>query len=359
MRPAVPNPPKSHALLAFWVVNLVFLGGACAQAIKSTTPQLVTEDYLIPARDPGIQLYVRNKRPSGITTFVPEKTLLFVHGANDPAETVIDLKLSGLSWMDYIAEDGWDVWLVDIRGYGGSTRPPEMDRPPSGPPVLTTSAAWQDLRAAVDHILKRRGISKLTLMAWSRGCTLVAAYTAENNDKVHRLVLYAPPWVSRTAPPTGSGTPLPAYNSFEMEATKERWLKPIPEHKRPELVPAAWFETWWAANLASDPTGAKQSPPVFRSPNGWFQSPSEYLSTSNPYYYDPSKIAVPTLIAHAEWDDITPSYMAQEIFGRLTNALYKRFVEIGEGTHFIHREENRMQLFREVQLFLDEPLPLK
>jgi hypothetical protein len=30
---------------------------------------------------------------------------------------------------------------------------------------------------------------------------------------------------------------------------------------------------------------------------------------------------------------------------------------IGEGTHSVMIEKNRMQLFREVQLFLDEPAP--
>jgi hypothetical protein len=30
-------------------------------------------------------------------------------------------------------------------------------------------------------------------------------------------------------------------------------------------------------------------------------------------------------------------------------------VEIGEGTHTVIMDKNRMQLFREVQLFLDEP----
>jgi len=32
-------------------------------------------------------------------------------------------------------------------------------------------------------------------------------------------------------------------------------------------------------------------------------------------------------------------------------------VIIGEGTHSLIMEKNRMQLFREVQLFLDEPPP--
>jgi hypothetical protein len=38
----------------------------------------------------------------------------------------------------------------------------------------------------------------------------------------------------------------------------------------------------------------------------------------------------------------------------LTHAPYKRFVEIGEGTHSIIMEKNRMQFFREVMNFLNE-----
>lgn len=42
-------------------------------------------------------------------------------------------------------------------------------------------------------------------------------------------------------------------------------------------------------------------------------------------------------------------------FARLTNAPVKRLVTIGEGTHAVVLEKNRFQLFREVQLFLEEP----
>jgi alpha-beta hydrolase superfamily lysophospholipase len=46
--------------------------------------------------------------------------------------------------------------------------------------------------------------------------------------------------------------------------------------------------------------------------------------------------------------------MAQALFARLTSAPTKRYVVIGEGTHTVIMERNRLQLFREVQLFLDE-----
>jgi esterase/lipase len=68
-------------------------------------------------------------------------------------------------------------------------------------------------------------------------------------------------------------------------------------------------------------------------------------------------LRVPTMLVLAEWDADTPTYMAQALFPKLVNADPKRLVVIGEGTHSVLMEKNRMQLFREVQLFLDERSP--
>jgi len=75
--------------------------------------------------------------------------------------------------------------------------------------------------------------------------------------------------------------------------------------------------------------------------------------------YDPAGIRVPTFLVHAEWDADLPSYMLHAYFSKLTNRPYKRYVEIGEGTHTIIMEKNRMQLFQAVQQFLDEGLTSK
>ena len=46
----------------------------------SNKPQpLTTEDFMVPARDPGIEIFVRNKRPADMRAFRPERTVLFVH----------------------------------------------------------------------------------------------------------------------------------------------------------------------------------------------------------------------------------------------------------------------------------------
>src|SRR6187397_2304707 len=101
----------------------------------------------------------RNKRPSNMTAFRTERTLLFVHGATYPAHAAFDLKLGGESWMDYIASRVYDVYLLDLPGYGKSTRPKEMaDDPQKNPPITQRDTAVRNIAAVVDHILARRSI---------------------------------------------------------------------------------------------------------------------------------------------------------------------------------------------------------
>ncbi len=310
------------------------------------------EEFRIPASDPGIELYLRNRRPEGMAAFAAGRVLLFVHGATYPAETSFDLPLGGTSWMEFIAGSGFDVWLVDVRGYGGSTRPPEMSAPPqASPPIVRTGTAAQDVAAAVDFILAKRGVPKLDLMGWSWGTSIMAVFATQNPDKVERLVLYAPQWL-RTTPSLISGEG--AYRTVSVEATRDRWLKGVAEDKKKDLIPAGWFEQWADATFATDPVGSQATPRTLRAPNGVVADSQELWSSGKPLY-DPAQIRVPTLVVHAEWDQDLPTYMAQAVFERLTNAPWKRFVEIGEGTHTVMMEKNRMQLFREVQLFLEEP----
>jgi pimeloyl-ACP methyl ester carboxylesterase len=335
-------------VLVVAMLTLLVAVPLAAQPVK-----LVTESYMIPARDSGIQLHVRNKRPAGMTQFSAEKTLLYVHGTSQAASSTFDLALNGISWMDYIAQHGYDVYLVDLRGYGGSTRPPEMERPaPENPPIVRTDVAVKDVEAAVDHILARRGLTKLNLMGWSWGTAIMGRYATQNSDKVNRLVLYAPPWTSE-APTRGSQAPLGAYQTWTMEQARSRLQNGAPEEKKKDLMPDAWFETWSAAVLATDPVGAKQTPPVVRTPNGTVQDTREYWLAGRALW-EPSGIKAPTLIVVGEWDAATPVAGAQAVFGKLSNAPYKRLVQIGEGTHLVFLEKNRMHLFREVQLFLDE-----
>jgi pimeloyl-ACP methyl ester carboxylesterase len=340
--------PHTSLLGIFCVVTVV----GCAGIASRGELNLVSESYMIQSRDPGIRLYVRNKRPESMTQFSGERTLLYVHGTTQAASSTFDLPLDGLSWMDYIARHGYDVYLVDLRGYGRSTRPPEMAKPTAeNPPIVRTDVAVKDVAAAVDHILARRGVTKLNLMGWSWGTAIMGRYAAQNSDKVNRLVLYAPGWI-RKAPTTSSPAPLGAYQAWTMEQARSRLQAGAPQEKKKQLMPPGWFEAWSAATLATDPAGAKQTPPVVRTPNGTVRDTQAYWFSGKPLW-EPSEIKAPTLIVLGEWDANVPT--VPTVFGKLSNAPYKRLVQIGEGSHLVFMEKNRMQLFREVQLFLDDP----
>ena len=336
------------------IASVVALAG-CATGPGGATTEIVMEEFRVPS-DPGIQVYVRNKRPAGMNAFSGAKTVIYVHGATYPSETAFDLRLDGLSWMDYIARQGYDVYLLDVRGYGGSTRPPQMDRPAQeSAPFGGTQEAMRDVDAVVEFVRNRRGIDKVNLVAWSWGTAIMQWYASLNSQKIEKLVLYAPVWIRQTASLVQAGPgPIPAYRSVSMAQAKTRWLTGVPEHKKADLIPAGWFEAWSAATIATDPVGARQNPPVLRAPNGVIADGLRYWGNGE-IPWKPEDIRVPVLLIKAEWDQDTPAYMAQALFPKLTGAPYKRYVEIGEGTHTVIMEKNRMSLFREVQTFLDEP----
>ena len=339
---------KSVCLFAAAVAAL-FAMPAFAQS-----PKVVMEEMMVPS-EPGIEIYVRNKRPADMSTFRPERTVLYVHGATYPASTAFDLKLGDQSWMDYIAARGYDVYLLDLRGYGKSTRPKEMaEDAKSNAPIVRGDTAVKDIGAVVDFIRARRNIPRVNLIGWSWGTTTMANYTTQNPGKVERLVLYAPQWI-RTTPSLvqmGPG-PIPAYRSVRKDQARERWLTGVPEDKKAALIPAGWFEQWADATWASDPQGAAQNPAIIRAPNGVMQDTADYWSAGKAYY-DPTKITVPALLVQAEWDRDTPPYMAQTLFPLLVNSPGKRYVQLAEGTHTIMMEKNRLKLFEAVQSFLDE-----
>jgi pimeloyl-ACP methyl ester carboxylesterase len=323
---------------------------------EEMTPKLTTEEFMVPARDPGIEIYVRNKRPAEMKSFRPERTLLFVHGATYPAHTAFDLALDGLSWMDYIAARGYDVYLLDIRGYGKSTRPKELaEKPDANPPIVRTETAVKDISTVVDFILKRRNIPRLVLLGWSWGTFSTPAYATQNPGKVERLVLYAPIWIGMTGrlAVAEAGARLPAYRTVTREAARTRWYNGVPEDKKATLIPAGFFDAWADATFASDAEGAKMNPPILRAPNGVMADCAEYWWAGKAYY-DPAKVTAPALLVTAAWDTDVPPTMARTLFPLLKNSPGKRLVELAQGTHNVMMETNRLELFEAVQKFLDE-----
>src|SRR5262245_54667024 len=75
-------------------IGLALLTGAMLvadPAVAADRVKVVAEEYMVPALDPGIELFVRNKRLADMTAHTAQRTVLFVHGSTYPASTSFDL----------------------------------------------------------------------------------------------------------------------------------------------------------------------------------------------------------------------------------------------------------------------------
>jgi len=316
--------------------------------------ELVLEHLFIPSGTPGIDLHVRNKRRADTTAFSAETTVVMVHGASFSSGSLYDVPLGGWSFMDELAAGGYDVYALDVRGYGLSSRPPEMQQSgDQNPPLVNTDTGVGDLSTVIDHVLQRRNIEQVNVFAMSWGGTVAGAYTAANNDKVHKLSVLAPQWLSEEPIPIDPGGPLDSYRLIPVRDSKERWLNTAPEHGRDTLIPEGWFEQWADATLAEDPWSAERAPERLRATNGPIQDIRDYWAAGRKYY-EPSQITVPVLLVHGEWDFDVPVKLALAFFLELKNAPYRRWVEIGEATHLVLLEKNRRMAFEAVRTFFDE-----
>ena len=336
-----------HKWFAAWGAGMLL---AVAGSHASAAARITSEKFQIPSLDPGIELQVINRHPTSVAKFPSERIVLFVHGATFPVVAAFDMDLPGGSWMANIAERGFDVYAVDVRGYGGSTRPPAMDQDPAAnPPFAGTRDAVRDVAAAAEFIFKRRGVTRLNIVGWSWGTTTMATYAAENPAKVVKVVLFAPVWLTERRPQYQG-----AYRTGTRESVRTQTTAGLPQERIEEISPSAWYDKWWSVLQATDPGGATRTPPVIRAPNGVFKDLSEYWGSGKPFY-DPAAIRAPTLLVVGEWDATTPPAGAQELFKHLTGSKDRRLLILAEGSHQMALERNRLHLIRAVQGFLEEP----
>ncbi len=261
---------------------------------KSTAPAMTGQDALI---------YVREVTQSGRSG---AGVVLFVHGAGTPAEVSFDVPYKDYSWMAYLAKAGFDVFSMDMTGYGRSTRPSQMNDPcnfqkdqqaqfvpgqiaaPCPPsfarPITTMQSDWDDIDAVVDHLRKLRGVDKVALVAWSQGGPRTGGYAARNPAKVSRIVALAPAYLrdgpldapNPLAAPNG---PMTAQSASDFTANWDRQVGCTDQYEK------AAHDAVWADMLASDPVGATWGTGVRRAPGvpSWGFNKAVVSKMSIPY----------------------------------------------------------------------------
>jgi pimeloyl-ACP methyl ester carboxylesterase len=345
--------------LAGCLLTTLAAEAALAQGAPLTVDHYVRVASLAPSMDGQLaQIYVRERVLAGTalrSRALDGRVVLFVHGAGTPAEVAFDPP--GASWMAFLAEAGYDVFSMDMTGYGRSTRPPAMNDPcnlaenqqaefvptliPAPcPPTFAFAATtiesdWHDLDAVVEYLRALRGVDRIHLVAWSLGGPRAGGYAARHPEKVASLVLLSPAYARTrsSAPPErlpAPGTAMTKQSRADFDALWNR-QSPCPGQVEPRVR-----ESVWTAMLESDQVGATWGTGVRRAPNvttwGWSRD-------------EVSRQQTPVLLVSPATDGQVAPARVRELYEDFGSAK-KVVVDLACSSHNAMWESNRLLLFQ-------------
>jgi pimeloyl-ACP methyl ester carboxylesterase len=299
------------------ILAVLFAGFACAQPSHN----IVGKDHYVLSN--GLKVYVWEKYQRNFErTFTQNsKIVLLVHGRTWSGRPDFDLQIRDYSLMDFLAKNGYDVWAIDIHGYGRSEK---TDKDWSD-----TASAANDIGAAVDYIAKRRGVKKMSILGWSWGTQTSGLYAMNHPDKINKLILFAMGWKADSRAP--SPPPKEQYRINNEAAARSDFIAGQYE--------ADVVDKYVREALAADP----------KSPNGARVDIPAKLPILHP-----ERIKVPTLIIHPEKDFLATESETLEFFAKL-GTTYKNYSALPDGGHAILLEKNYKKFQSVVLGFLNQP----
>jgi pimeloyl-ACP methyl ester carboxylesterase len=358
----IQAPARSPMVTLSCVVLVVSCVSVCSLA---ASPPIHRQD-LFASSDAGIQIHIREVRTD---THNPCEPILLVHGARVPGVASFDLPVSGGSLAADLADKGFCAFVMDVRGYGKSARPPEMEQPAQNhPPLVRSVEAVHDIDAAVELIQKRTGASRVSLLGWATGGQWAGYYATLHSEKLSHLILLNALYGADAPHPLmghhsdmedtahrGHLSPsIDAYRCNAAESLLGGWNRSIPVDDKAAWRDPAVADAYVREALASDPETNTHNPPCSRSPNGALED-SFYLATGR-QLWDASFIYVPTLVLASERDFWSRPADREKIAHDLVHAPFK-VVVIPNATHFVHLdrpERGRSQLLQQVMRFLQQ-----
>jgi Lysophospholipase len=311
---------------------------------------LQKKDFYIESCFDKQHLFIREIKLKANKNVNKPAPVLLIHGARVPAIGSFDLPVAGGSLAEELAKAGIDTYLLDLRGYGQSTRPTAMSQPAAqSTPLIRTDSAVADIACAINHIMQLSASSKVNLLGWATGGHWSAAYATKYPATVNKLVIYNSLYgTTQNHPILGKGSFLddPAhsgqlnphiggYQLNTQESLFPAWDNSITvEDKnlwRDPLVSQAYAQ----AALASDPQSYNHTPPQFRSPNGAMADSFELAIGKR--QWQAKDLTMPTLVIFSQNDFWSRIEDALAIINEAPNA---QLVEIPKATHFVHLDRN-------------------
>ena len=154
-------------------IGSITMPGTVSATAKAAKPKIAFETI---SGTPALQLRHKAK-PKG-------QPVLYVHGATFPSALSVGYHFAdGLAWEDALHGAGFDVWALDFEGFGGSADPQAYAKPASDRPIpLRSLDAAQQIARAVQHILKKTGYKKMSIIAHSWGGVPAARFTSAHSS---------------------------------------------------------------------------------------------------------------------------------------------------------------------------------
>jgi pimeloyl-ACP methyl ester carboxylesterase len=265
-------------------------------------------------------------------------TILFVHGSSMAGQPTFDLQVPGRpdsSAMDHFAKLGYDCWLVDMEGYGRSTK----DRDNNAPIAMGAD----DCYAAALYIRKLRGPRPLLVYGISSGALRAAMFAERHPELVARVALDAMVW-------TGEGSAtleqrrkrLPEFIGKNRRPMDKAFIHSVFDRDHPDTAERHVIEAFADAVCALDDS----------VPTGTYVDMCSRLPV-----IDPEKITVPTLIMRGEHDGIASMDDLMKFFAKLATT-DKQFTVMPGISHASFQQKNYMMVYHILASFFSQPAPV-
>jgi pimeloyl-ACP methyl ester carboxylesterase len=294
------------------------------------------EDHWTTRENGAVKLFLFNK--SAGDPAKAKGTILFVHGSSMASQPTFDLQVPGRpfsSSMEYFASLGFDVWTVDMEGYGRSTK----DRDNNAP----IAQGADDCFAAAQYIQKLRGNKHFLVYGISSGALRAAMFAERHPELVARLALDAMVW-------TGEGSPtlaerkkkLPDFIKINRRPMSKAFIHSVFDRDHPDTAERKVIEAFADAVVALDDS----------VPTGTYVDMCSRLPVVNP-----EKITVPTLIMRGQHDGIASMEDLIKFFEKLPNP-DKQFTVMSGISHASFQQKNYMMVYHILASFFTQPEPV-
>ncbi|MEE3663193.1 alpha/beta fold hydrolase [Brenneria sp. g21c3] len=320
-----------------------------SRADDETEITLVRKDRYLPLQA-GISLFIREVRPASLPADGASPVLL-LHGARVPGVASFDLPVAGGSLAGDLAAAGHRVYIMDLRGYGFSSRPAAMSRPPElSAPLMRTADAVDDIGAAIGAVMQWSQSDKVSILGWATGGHWAGAYAAQYPQHVDRLVLYNTLYGgSRHHDTLGLGSPLDTpdkpgtfhasrfggYRVNSRASLFPAWDNSIPSEDKTRWRDERVAQAYADAALASDDTAYQRDPPGFRAPSGAMADSFELAIGKK--QWQAARLTMPVLAIRSERDFWSRAQDADALAREAPDA---QALTIPSATHFVHLDRN-------------------